>query len=163
MQLISIDYSIRKIRELRVHSLNLADEKYSLSFFIFECRSTFSQKNKDAKLIVGIVVDQMCYDYLYRYQANFCKTGFNRFLNQGMNIRNILYNFVPTYTGPGHASIYTGSIPADHGIVGNEWYDRKTSSIINCVTDTRESTVGSISTDGQRSPRNLKPIQLQIS
>jgi hypothetical protein len=98
----------------------------------------------------------MCYDYLYRYQANFCKTGFNRFLNQGMNIRNILYNYVPTYTGPGHASIYTGSIPADHGIVGNEWYDRKTSSIINCVTDTRESTVGSISTDGQRSPRSLK-------
>ncbi|NBP75397.1 MAG: alkaline phosphatase family protein, partial [Crocinitomicaceae bacterium] len=79
-----------------------------------------------------------------------------RFLNQGMNIRNILYNYVPTYTGPGHASIYTGSIPADHGIVGNEWYDRKTSSVINCVTDTRESTIGSISTDGQRSPRNLK-------
>lgn len=125
-------------------------------FLFLNVAQLFSQKNKDAKLIVGIVVDQMCYDYLYRYQANFCKTGFNRFLNQGMNIRNILYNYVPTYTGPGHASIYTGSIPADHGIVGNEWYDRKTSSIINCVTDTRESTVGSISTDGQRSPRNLK-------
>ena len=125
-------------------------------FLFLNVAQLFSQKNKDPKLIVGIVVDQMCYDYLYRYQANFCKTGFNRFLNQGMNIRNILYNYVPTYTGPGHASIYTGSIPADHGIVGNEWYDRKTSSIINCVTDTRESTVGSISTDGQRSPRNLK-------
>ena len=125
-------------------------------FLFLNVAQLFSQKNKDTKLIVGIVVDQMCYDYLYRYQANFCKTGFNRFLNQGMNIRNILYNYVPTYTGPGHASIYTGSIPADHGIVGNEWYDRKTSSIINCVTDTRESTVGSTSTDGQRSPRNLK-------
>lgn len=125
-------------------------------FLFLNAAQLFSQKNKDPKLIVGIVVDQMCYDYLYRYQANFCKTGFNRFLNQGMNIRNILYNYVPTYTGPGHASIYTGSIPADHGIVGNEWYDRKTSSIINCVTDTRESTVGSISTDGQRSPRSLK-------
>ena len=125
-------------------------------FLFLNAAQLFSQKNKDPKLIVGIVVDQMCYDYLYRYQANFCKTGFNRFLNQGMNIRNILYNYVPTYTGPGHASIYTGSIPADHGIVGNEWYDRKTSSIINCVTDTRESTVGSTSTDGQRSPRNLK-------
>ena len=131
--------------------------KTNLLFFLFfSAINLLAQETKKPKLIVGIVVDQMCYDYLYRYQANFCKTGFNRFLNQGMNIRNILYNYVPTYTGPGHASIYTGSIPADHGIVGNEWYDRKTSSIINCVTDTRESTVGSTSTDGQRSPRNLK-------
>ena len=131
--------------------------KTNLLFFLFfSAINLLAQETKKPKLIVGIVVDQMCYDYLYRYQANFCKTGFNRFLNQGMNIRNILYNFVPTYTGPGHASIYTGSVPADHGIIGNEWYDRKTSSIINCVTDKRESTVGSISTDGQRSPRNLK-------
>ena len=125
-------------------------------FLFLNVAQLFSQKNKDAKLIVGIVIDQMCYDYLYRYQSNFCETGFNQFLNKGMNVRNILYNFVPTNTGPGHASIYTGSTPADHGIVGNEWYDRKTSSIINCVTDTRESSVGSNSTEGQRSPRNLK-------
>lgn len=116
----------------------------------------FSQKEKDAKLVVGIVIDQMCYDYLYRFKLNFCSTGFKRFLDEGLNMRNTLYNFVPTYTGPGHASIYTGSNPADHGIVGNEWYDRTSASVINCVTDVNELTIGSASTEGQRSPRKLK-------
>ena len=72
------------------------------------------------KIIVGIVVDQMCYDYLYRFQHHFSTDGFNRFLNRGVNCRNTNYNYVPTYTGPGHASIYTGTTPYNHGIVANE-------------------------------------------
>ncbi len=131
--------------------------KIILFLFLFlNITQFFSQKKKDSKLLVGIVIDQMCYDYLYRYKGNFCKTGFNRFLNEGANMRTTLYNFVPTYTGPGHASIYTGSNPSDHGIVGNEWYDRNSLSIVNCVADNSESTIGSSSSEGQKSPRNLK-------
>ncbi len=111
---------------------------------------------KQPKNIVGIVVDQMCYDYLYRYQQHFCSGGFNRFLNKGLNCRNTLYNYVPTYTGPGHASIYTGTTPSNHGIVGNEWYQRETKTIVNCVTDKTVQTVGSTSSEGQTSPRNLR-------
>ena len=111
---------------------------------------------KQPKIIVGIVVDQMCYDYLYRYQQHFSSGGFNRFLNKGLNCRNTLYNYVPTYTGPGHASIYTGTTPSNHGIVGNDWYHRQTKAVVNCVSDKAVQTVGSTSVEGQASPRNLR-------
>jgi predicted AlkP superfamily pyrophosphatase or phosphodiesterase len=111
---------------------------------------------KQPKIIVGIVVDQMCYDYLYRYQQHFCAGGFNRFLKKGLNCRNTLYNYVPTFTGPGHASIYTGTTPSNHGIVANEWYERETKTFVNCVSDKSVQTVGSTSLEGQTSPRNLR-------
>ena len=111
---------------------------------------------KQPKIIVGIVVDQMCYDYLYRFQHHFSSGGFNRFLNKGLNCRNTLYNYVPTYTGPGHASIYTGTTPSNHGIVANEWYQRQTKNFVNCVSDRTVQTVGSASLEGQCSPRNLR-------
>jgi len=116
--------------------------------------SLFAQKQP--KIIVGIVVDQMCYDYLYRFQHHFCPGGFNRFLNKGLNCRNTLYNYVPTYTGPGHASIYTGTTPSNHGIVGNEWYQSQTKTTVNCVSDKTVQTVGGASLEGQASPRNLR-------
>ena len=62
-----------------------------------------SQKNKP-KVIVGIVVDQMCYEYLYRFQDNYSKKGFKEIMKNGTNCRNVEYNYIPTYTGPGHAS-----------------------------------------------------------
>ncbi|MBM3185065.1 MAG: alkaline phosphatase family protein [Bacteroidetes bacterium] len=123
---------------------------FSLSNFLF------SQRNTKPKLVVGIVVDQMCYDYLYRFQQHFSAGGFKKFLNQGLNCRNVVYNYVPTYTGPGHASIYTGTTPSNHGIVGNEWYNRTTNSTINCVSDENSSTIGSNSEEGNTSPVNLK-------
>jgi predicted AlkP superfamily pyrophosphatase or phosphodiesterase len=116
----------------------------------------FSQHNKNPKVVVGVVIDQMCYDYLYRFQSHFCEEGFNKFLKHGLNCRNVLYNYVPTYTGPGHASIYTGTTPNNHGIIGNEWYNRNKNSSINCVYDINSSTVGSFSDEGKASPIHLK-------
>jgi predicted AlkP superfamily pyrophosphatase or phosphodiesterase len=115
-----------------------------------------AQKNTQPKLMVGIVVDQMCYEYLYRYEAKFGSKGFRLFMEKGANVRNTLYNYVPTYTGPGHASIYTGTTPENHGIVANEWFDRSSNEVINCVDDKSVSTVGSSSNSGMRSPKNLK-------
>ena len=132
-------------------------KKLILLFAIFSI--TFvgrSQRTKSPKLVVGIVIDQMCYEYLYRYQQHFTEGGFNRFLLKGTNCRNTQYNYIPTFTGPGHASIYTGTTPNNHGIVGNDWYDRKAGKTINCVNDKSFSTVGSTSTEGQTSPLNLK-------
>jgi predicted AlkP superfamily pyrophosphatase or phosphodiesterase len=116
----------------------------------------FSQRNTKPRLIVGIVVDQMCYDYLYRFQSHFSEGGFNKFLKQGLNCRNVLYNYVPTYTGPGHASIYSGTTPSNHGIVGNDWYNRSNNQNINCVSDINCKTIGSNSQEGNASPTNLK-------
>jgi len=109
------------------------------------------------KVVVGIVVDQMCYDYLYRFQHHFSTDGFNRFLNRGVNCRNTNYNYVPTYTGPGHASIYTGTTPYNHGIVANEWYDRTKAKGVNCVSDPSVQAVGNASSAyGQVSPHHLE-------
>ncbi|WP_276498612.1 alkaline phosphatase PafA [Pontibacter litorisediminis] len=108
------------------------------------------------KLIVGIVVDQMRYDYLYRYWSKYGNDGFKKMLSQGFNFKNTQYSYVPTYTGPGHASIYTGSVPAFNGIVGNSWYDRDQKSVVYCVEDKSVQTVGSDSDAGLMSPANLK-------
>lgn len=118
--------------------------------------TTKAQQNDSPKLIVGIVIDQMCYEYLYRYQDKFCENGFKLIMSEGTNCRNTLYNYVPTYTGPGHASIYTGTTPENHGIVGNDWFERKTNTVVNCVDDLNVTSVGTNSDDGKCSPKYLK-------
>ncbi|AEA42366.1 alkaline phosphatase family protein [Fluviicola taffensis] len=116
---------------------------------------SFSQKNAP-KVVVGIVVDQMCYDYLYRFYPQFGKDGFKRLMDKGTHFRNVTYNYVPTFTGPGHASIYTGTTPSNHGIVANEWFYRPFGREVNCVEDTTVSTVGSASSYGKCSPYFLR-------
>ncbi|MHB1278224.1 MAG: alkaline phosphatase PafA [Bacteroidia bacterium] len=101
------------------------------------------------KLVVGIVVDQMRYDYLTRYESRFCDSGFKRLMDEGFNYENGHYNYVPTYTGPGHASIYTGTTPSVHGIIGNDWYDRGRGDFMYCTEDS-----------GGQSPRNLMSTTL---
>jgi predicted AlkP superfamily pyrophosphatase or phosphodiesterase len=116
---------------------------------------SFGQQAKP-KLVVGVVVDQMCYEYLYRYQSRFSKNGFTKLMKNGTHCRNTQYNYVPTYTGPGHASIYTGTTPSNHGIVGNDWYNRSLGREVNCVEDTSVFSVGTTSNEGKCSPQFLK-------
>src|SRR5690606_23969830 len=108
------------------------------------------------KLVVGIVVDQMRYDFLYRYWDQYSEGGFKRLLKEGYSFENTQYNYVPTHTGPGHASIYTGTTPATHGIVGNDWFDCDTGLNMYCTQDQSAGTIGSTSVYGQMSPANLK-------
>ncbi len=107
------------------------------------------------KLIIGIVIDQMRYDYLYRYAEKYSKGGFKRLISQGFNNKNAQYPYVPTYTAPGHSCIFTGSIPAINGMVGNDWYSRTSKKDIYCTEDTTVSSVGGIGKAGQMSPKNL--------
>src|SRR6478672_12935438 len=73
------------------------------------------------KLVVGLVVDQMRCDYLYRYADRYVKGGFKRLLAEGSSCENTAIQYIPTFTACGHASIYTGSVPAINGIAGNDW------------------------------------------
>ena len=123
---------------------------------IFSVNFSFGQQEKSPKLVVGIVVDQMCYDYIYRYYSKYSEGGFKKLMSEGTNCRNTQYNYIPTYTGPGHASIYTGTTPNNHGIVANDWFDRSTGKNVNCVTDSTVTPVGTTSEYGYYSPRNLK-------
>jgi len=66
----------------------------------------------------------MRYDYLTQFENKYSEGGFKRMMNDGYNCKNNHYNYIPTYTGPGHASVYTGATPENHGIIGNNWYDK---------------------------------------
>jgi len=108
------------------------------------------------KIIVGIVVDQMRYDYLYRYQRHYGPGGFNRLLEGGFSCENTHFNYVPTYTGPGHAAIYTGTTPSMNGIIGNDWWDPELRAKRYCTSDKRYRVVGGTAKTapetGQHSP-----------
>lgn len=108
------------------------------------------------KLVVGIVVDQMKMEYLYRFQNDFSSNGFKRLMADGYTFQNMHYNYMPTYTAPGHASIYTGTLPATHGIVGNEWFSRKIGKEMYCTDDASVTTLGEgTKEEGAMSPKNL--------
>lgn len=108
------------------------------------------------KLVVGIVVDQMRYDFLYRYQSKYGSGGFKRLLGEGFSCESARYNYVPTYTAPGHAAIYTGATPSLSGIIANDWWDPEWRKHRYVTTDERYKTVGSTNVKvGQHSPSVL--------
>lgn len=108
------------------------------------------------KLVVGIVVDQMRYDYLYRYYDKYKEGGLKRLMNEGFNARNNHYHYALTVTAAGHSAVYTGALPAVNGIVGNDWFDKYTGQNVYCTDDKSVATVGSTNvTVGKMSPKNL--------
>ena len=126
--------------------------KTILFFSLLIALSSLAQK---PKLIVGIVVDQMRVDYLTRYESKFGEGGFKKLIKGGYFNKNANFNYVPTFTGPGHASIFTGSVPRVNGIISNDWYDKKTGKYVYCTDDETVNTVGSESKAGKMSPRNM--------
>lgn len=107
------------------------------------------------KLVVGIVVDQMRWDYLYRYPEKYTVNGFNRLLREGYSCANTHINYSPSYTACGHTCIYTGSVPAVHGITGNNWLDLEENKVVYCTEDTSAKTIGSTSAAGKMSPHRM--------
>lgn len=105
------------------------------------------------RLVVGIVIDQMKYDYLFRFEHQYTQGGFKRLMKEGFTFHDMRYNYMPTYTGPGHASIYTGTTPSVHGIISNDWYDKHREVSIYCTQDSSVTPVGGKA--GYMSPNNL--------
>jgi predicted AlkP superfamily pyrophosphatase or phosphodiesterase len=122
-------------------------------------QKTVSPKTAETapKLVVGIVIDQMRWDYLYRYNPLFKATGgFKRMMNEGFSCENTQISYTPSVTACGHAGIYTGTVPAIHGITGNAWYDRQLKRAVYCTEDKSTNGVGTAgASDGQMSPRNM--------
>lgn len=119
-------------------------------------QSSAQTKLERPKLVVGLVIDQMRWDYLYRYQDKFGEEGFKRMLKQGYSFNNVMIPYLPTVTAIGHTSIYTGSVPSIHGIAGNDWTDKETGKSVYCTTDAAYKGVGTTSDKiGAHSPRNL--------
>ena len=121
---------------------------------LFGCLTILNAQKKP-KLVIGIVVDQMRYDYLLRFKDKFGKKGFNKLISKGTSFENAHFNYIPTYTAVGHTSIYTGTTPKNHGIIGNNWYDKFEKKSIYVVEDSNYKTLGSVSKKGERSPYRL--------
>jgi predicted AlkP superfamily pyrophosphatase or phosphodiesterase len=119
------------------------------------------QAQQRPKLVVGIVVDQMKMEYLYRFSDDFSPNGFKRLMGDGYTFQNMHFNYMPTYTGPGHASIYTGTTPSSHGIVGNEWFSRVLGKELYCTDDSAVKTVGDGTVkEGEMSPKNMQTTSI---
>ena len=105
------------------------------------------------KLVVGFVVDQMRWDYLYYYYDKYGEGGLKRLLAEGFSCENTMINYMPTVTAIGHTSVYTGSVPSLHGIAGNNFaVDDKP---VYCCRDKSVKSVGSNGRDGQMSPHRM--------
>lgn len=125
-----------------------------LSHFSF-AQENASKEIERPKLVVGIVVDQMRQEYFYRFHDRYTEGGLKRLMHEGFMMENGHYNYIPTYTGPGHASVYTGTTPATHGVIGNNWYIRATDKDIYCAEDSTVTAIGGSEGNGKISPNNL--------
>jgi predicted AlkP superfamily pyrophosphatase or phosphodiesterase len=121
---------------------------------ITDGRNAFPQDRP--RLVVALVVDQMRWDFLFRYQDRYTEGGFKRLLREGFAFHNTYINYIPSMTAVGHASIFTGAVPAIHGIIGNEWPDRNENLTHYCTTDSATIQVGAGAGQLSMSPRNLK-------
>lgn len=129
-----------------------------LSMALLGCGTASAQQSNAAaierpKLVVGIVVDQMRWDYLYRYQKCYTDGGFKRLLGEGFSCENTMIPYVPSVTAIGHTCIYTGSVPSIHGIAGNNFV--KDGKKVYCTDDDSIKPVGTTSGAALMSPRNL--------
>ena len=122
------------------------------------CQQKKAPATKRPKLVVGIVVDQMRWDYLYRYAQHYGEGGFHRLLKQGYSCDNTLINYLPAFTAVGHTCVFTGSVPAFSGIAGNDWVEQSTGQRMYCTDDSTVKSVGAEdpeSKEGKMSPRNM--------
>jgi predicted AlkP superfamily pyrophosphatase or phosphodiesterase len=128
---------------------------FAVVFWAFKVSAQEEKPFEAPKLIVGIVVDQMRFDYLTRFWDRYSEDGFKRMVNQGFNAKNHHFNYIPTATGPGHASVYTGATPAVHGILGNNWYDKFAKEIVYCAGDSAYPALGTENKSGMAPTRML--------
>ncbi len=137
---------------------------FVLTLFSIQFKSLQAQSNTtdsktiqiSPKLVVGMVIDQMRYDYLTRFYDRFGEGGFKRMIREGFNCKNNHFNYIPTYTGPGHASVYTGTTPQNHGIISNYWYDKFSKKRVYCASDPSVKAVGTDSEMERMSPHRMK-------
>ncbi len=127
--------------------------KIKLTVLLFFSALMLSAQTERPKLVVGLVVDQMRWDYLYYYYDKFGEGGLKRLVDEGYSFENTMINYVPTITAIGHSSIYTGSVPALTGITGNAFY--VDGQRMYCCEDSTAKTVGSNTKAGMMSPRNM--------
>ncbi len=145
-----------RLQIMSMKKIGLLTLLYLLTFVGYSQPGTKPSSIQRPKLVVGIVVDQMRWDYLYRYYARYGNGGFKRLINDGFSCENTMISHLPSFTAVGHATIYTGSVPAINGIAGNDWMEQLTGKITYCTADSTVEPIGNPNAmEGHMSPRNL--------
>ncbi len=132
---------------------------FLLGFVLLFSLGLAASQAKKPRLVVFISVDQARFDYLIRFRPLF-KDGLKLILDRGTDFTNTFHDYATTETGPGHATLSTGSFPSNSGIIANEWFDRGKKRVVNCVEDSASPVVTSkgvsaAGTSSGRSPRHL--------
>ncbi len=105
------------------------------------------------KLVVAITVDGLRGDMLPRFKDRFGPDGFRYLMDKGVNYTKAHFQQSNTITAVGHATLFTGGHPPQHGIASNVWFDSTSGKRIYCVGDDTEKMIGS--DKAGPSPRNL--------
>lgn len=115
-------------------------KKVISSLFLIALFFSLSGQEK-SKLVVGIVVSHFYPDWLEWYGENMSAGGFKRLMQQGVELE-MDYNYFYSQTGVDHASIYTGRVPSEHGIISRAWYDRLKKIRQSAVVSDKYSEIG---------------------
>jgi hypothetical protein len=107
------------------------------------------------RLVVVLVIDQFRSDYLDIYRSEFGDGGFVRVMREGAVFRECFYPYAITETGPGHATLATGTTPDRHGITANDWFNVSQGKTIYALLDESSQVVGGTPGQTPVSPRNL--------
>ena len=116
------------------------------------------------KLVVLIAVDQMRGDYPERYSSILTK-GLKRLTTDGAWFKNAAYPYLNTYTCVGHNTIGTGTLPYQHGMMQNVWFDRETEKSVACTSDSKitdMTSAGAVGGVGDSAVRNMRPTLADI-
>ncbi|MCW8397835.1 alkaline phosphatase family protein [Legionella sp. PATHC038] len=126
-------------------------------FLVVNCLNSYAQMSQP-KLVVQLVIDQLRGDLIYQHQQQFGNGGFSYLLSHAIDYHNTHHPHANTTTCAGHATVATGSFPALHGVINNEWYDRKSQQMVYCMEDLQANILRTphthMVTPG-RSPKNL--------
>jgi arylsulfatase A-like enzyme len=93
------------------------------------------------RLVVVLVVDQMRNDYIDEYGGHWTG-GLRRLVTDGARFRRAAYPYLNTVTCAGHATISTGTVPATHGIILNQWWHRDVQRELSCTDDPAAPSIG---------------------
>ena len=132
--------------------------KYIYAIFLtLHCLNSYAQTSQP-QLVVQLLIDQLRGDLIYKHQQQFGNEGFNYLLNHAIDYHNTHHPHANTTTCAGHATVATGSFPAMHGVINNDWYDRKSQQMVYCMEDLKTNILRTTHTHTVipgRSPRNL--------
>ena len=93
------------------------------------------KSSQDIRLVLQITVDGLRADLLNRYANSFGKRGFRYLMQNGTVYTNAQYQHANTETIVGHTTLATGTFPAQHGMIGNVWFDRDAGELAYNIED----------------------------